>query len=55
MICTAKEEQFDSWGQKIFFLLRSTQMALGPTQLPVYWGLGALFLGIKQLGHEADY
>jgi hypothetical protein len=26
-----------------------------PIQSPIQWVLGALSLGIKQLGHEADY
>jgi hypothetical protein len=30
-------------------------MALGPSQPPIQWVLGALSLGIKQLGHEADH
>jgi hypothetical protein len=29
-------------------------MALGPTQPPVQWVPGALSLGVKWLGHEAD-
>jgi hypothetical protein len=30
-------------------------MALGPTQLPIQWVPGALFLGLKLLGREADH
>jgi hypothetical protein len=29
--------------------------ALGPTQPPIQWVLGALSLGVKQLGPEADH
>jgi hypothetical protein len=30
-------------------------MALGPTQLPIQWVPGALSLGVKRAGREADY
>jgi hypothetical protein len=30
-------------------------MALGPNQHPIQWVPGALSLGIKQSGHEADH
>jgi hypothetical protein len=30
-------------------------MALGPTQPPIQWVLGALSLGVKRPGHEADH
>jgi hypothetical protein len=30
-------------------------MALGPTQPPIQWVLGALSLGVKQPGSEADH
>jgi len=29
--------------------------ALGPTQPPIQWVLGALSSGVKWLGHEADH
>jgi len=29
--------------------------ALGPTQPPIQWVPGALSLGVKLLGHEADH
>jgi hypothetical protein len=32
-----------------------SRMALEPTQLPIQWVPGALSLGVKQLGHEADH
>jgi len=31
------------------------RLPVGPTQLPTQWVPGYLFLGIKQLGHEADH
>jgi hypothetical protein len=31
------------------------RMALGPTQTPIQWVPGALSLGVKQLGREADH
>jgi hypothetical protein len=30
-------------------------MALGPTQHPIQWVPGILFLGVKQPGREADH
>jgi len=30
-------------------------LALGPTQPPIQWVAGALFLGVKWLGYEADH
>jgi len=30
-------------------------MAPGPTKPPIQWVLGALSLGVKQQGHEADH
>jgi len=30
-------------------------MALVHTQPPVKWVLGAIYLGVKQLGHETDH
>jgi hypothetical protein len=30
-------------------------MALGPTQPPIQWGLGAFSLGVKRPGSEADH
>jgi len=32
-----------------------SRLALGPTQLPIQWGPGALSTGVKQPGHEADH
>jgi hypothetical protein len=36
-------------------ILLSTRMALGPTQPPIQLVPGALSLGVKQLGREADH
>jgi len=33
----------------------TSRPALGPTQSPIQWVTGALSLGVKQLGHEADH
>jgi hypothetical protein len=45
---------FDSWwGQDLFSFAAVSRLALGLTQPPVQWVLGALSLGVKQLGHEA--
>jgi hypothetical protein len=32
-----------------------SRLALGPTQPPIQWITGALSLGVKQPGHEADH
>jgi hypothetical protein len=46
---------FDSqWGLGIFLFNTVSTMALGPTQPPIQWVPGALSLGVKQPGHEAD-
>jgi hypothetical protein len=39
----------------IFLFTTASGMALGPTQPPIRWVPGALFLGVKRLGHEADH
>jgi hypothetical protein len=47
---------FKSWyGLEIFLLTTTSRLALGPTQPPIQWVLGALSFGVKQLGHEADH
>jgi hypothetical protein len=47
---------FDSWrGLGIFLFTTASRMALGPTQPPIQGVLGALSLGVKQLGHEVDH
>jgi hypothetical protein len=42
-------------GLGIFLLTTASRTALGPTQLPIQWVTGALSLGVKRLGHEADH
>jgi hypothetical protein len=42
-------------GLGIFLFTTAFRMALGPTQLPIQWVQGALFLGVKRLGLEPDH
>jgi hypothetical protein len=37
------------------FFSTASRPALGSAQPPVQWVTGALFLGVKRLGREADY
>jgi hypothetical protein len=47
---------FDSrWGLGIFLFTTVSRTALGPTQPPIQWVPGALSLGVKQPGREADH
>jgi hypothetical protein len=47
---------FDSrWGLGIFLFATVSRTALGPTQPPTQWVPGALSLGIKRSGREADH
>jgi hypothetical protein len=47
---------FDSWqGLGIFLFTTASRTALGPTQPPIQWVLGALSPGIKRPGREADH
>jgi hypothetical protein len=47
---------FDSWwGLGIFLFITISRMALGPTQPPIQWVSGALSLGVKRPGREADH
>jgi hypothetical protein len=47
---------FDSWrGLRIFLFTTASRMALGPTQPPIQWVRGALSLGVKLPGREADH
>jgi hypothetical protein len=38
-----------------FLLTTVSRTALGPTQPPIQWVTGALSLGVKRLGREADH
>jgi hypothetical protein len=42
-------------GLGIFFFTTVSRTALGPTQSPIEWVPGALSLGVKRPGHEADH
>jgi hypothetical protein len=47
---------FDSqWRLGIFPFTAISRLVLVPTQLPIQWVQGALLLGVKHLGHEADH
>jgi hypothetical protein len=45
----------NSWQKLGIFLFAMSRTALGPTQPPIQWVPGALSLGVKQPGHEADH
>jgi hypothetical protein len=53
----------DNWGSGvrfptglgIFLFTIASITALGPTQPPIQWVPGALSLGVKQQGREADH
>jgi hypothetical protein len=52
----AGQSGFDSWqGLGIFLFTTMSISALGPTQSPIQWVLGALSLRVRQPGHEADH
>jgi hypothetical protein len=42
-------------GLGIFLFTTASKTALGPTQLPIQWVPGALSLGVKRPGREADH
>jgi hypothetical protein len=51
----AEQPGFDSWQElEIFLYSTVSRLALGPTQPPIQWVLGALSLGVKRPGHEAE-
>jgi hypothetical protein len=41
-------------GTRVLFSFTVSSPALEPTQHPIQWVSGALFQGIKRVGHEAD-
>jgi hypothetical protein len=41
-------------GLGIFLFATASRPALGPTQAPIQWVPGALYLGVKLPGREAD-
>jgi hypothetical protein len=51
----------DEWGFEsgqglgIFLFTTESRPALGPTELPFQWAPGALSLGLRRLGREADH
>jgi hypothetical protein len=48
--------EFDSRRELgIFLFTTASKTALGPTQPPIHWLPGALFLGVKRPGREADH
>jgi hypothetical protein len=42
-------------GLRIFLFTTASRPALGPTQPPIQWVPGALSLGVKRSGREADH
>jgi hypothetical protein len=40
---------------RIFLFTTASRTALGPTQTPIQWVAGALYLGVKRPGLEADH
>jgi hypothetical protein len=42
-------------GLGIFLFTTASRTALGPTQPPIQWVRGALFLGVKRPVREADH
>jgi hypothetical protein len=45
---------FDGTYNLIFIFTTASRTALGPTQPSIQWVLGALSLGVKRPGREAD-
>jgi hypothetical protein len=46
----AERPEFDSRQGQIFFSATASRRALGPTQPPIQWVLGAVSLGVKIAG-----
>jgi hypothetical protein len=50
------DQEFESWqGLGIFLFTTMSTLALGPTQLPIQWVPGVLYLVIKWSGCETDH
>jgi hypothetical protein len=45
----------DRGSMVIFFFTTVSRTALGPIQSPIQWVPGALYLGVKRPGREADH
>jgi hypothetical protein len=45
--------RFNSWQGLGIFLITMSRPVLGPTQPPIQWVSGALYLRVKQLGNGA--
>jgi hypothetical protein len=62
-VCIALGYGLDDWGSRVrfpagagnFSLYHRVQNNSGPTQPPIQWVPGALSLGVKRPGHEADH
>ena len=42
-------------GTRDFYFSKISRLTVGFTQLPVHWVSGVIFVGIKQVGREADH
>jgi hypothetical protein len=47
--------EFSSWQGEEFFSVTESRPVLGPTQLPIQWVPGAVFLGVKWQEHGTDH
>jgi len=47
--------RFPQWGLGIFLFDTASGPPLGPTQPPIQWVSGAISLGVKPPGSEADH
>jgi hypothetical protein len=54
--CRLDDQRFESWQRLgIFLFTMKSRLALEPTQLPIQWVPGALFLAVKRPESEADH